>query len=439
MNIPTKRLSLKLLCLASLPVILMGCGGSSSESYPPNTVKEEFLGVIDARQITLGGLMGVGSTYTVVDWGDGTTEEVHDSGQRSHSYEGSYSGDISLTTHCYAPCNTTIDISGNVTIDTSGLANTSPSRLSVSGVTAFTGSLSNLPRSINDLAISAESLEGNLADLPPNLTSLILRNDGNEKISGSIASLPSSIEFLELYSTEYFIGELADLPSSVKSVHLSRNTLSGRLSELNRSLVSVYIYNVTLKDQGDNLYDLPPNLTSLGLDKWTVTGDISALPRTLNHLDIRDGNAVYGTISELPASLTSLTLGNGFNLTGEYSQLPRKLTSLSLGQDVMVGGYMEDLPNTLTSFVWYDAASPTQPVTRLPNGLHSVSLFSKTETFTSDNVNAVLNALDANGLSSSNTDDNLHVRLTGDNMGVATNIGAIDSLTNKGWTVDVKR
>ncbi|MBU2896231.1 hypothetical protein [Vibrio hepatarius] len=438
MNILTKGFSLRLLCLASLPVILMGCGGSSGGPVPPDTVKSESLGVIEARQIILNQVSAGGSTYTVVDWGDGTTEEVHDSGQHNHTYDDKYTGEISLISHCYAPCKTTVDVSGNVTLDTSGLANISPTALSVDGVTAFTGSLSSLPKSVRELAISAESLEGNLVDLPPNLRSLILRNDGNKNISGSIASLPSSIEFLNLYSTEHFTGGLADLPSSIKAVYLSSNTLSGSLSELNRSLESVHIDNVNPMIQGDDLSDLPPNLNILSLSNWTVGGSLSALPRTLTYLGLRDGNAVYGTISELPANLTTLTLGNGFNLTGEYPELPRKLTSLSFGQGVTISGSMDDLPSTLTSFRWDDATPPDQLVTKLPNGLGWISLDSKTETFASDYVDSILSVLDANGLSSSNSHGNLNVHLMGDTMEAATNTGAINSLTSKGWTVNVK-
>ncbi|MYM58881.1 hypothetical protein GTG28_06565 [Vibrio sp. OCN044] len=440
MNIPNKGSSLKLLCLASLPVILIGCGGGSSSSGPEFVAKKDAFDVLEARQVTLKGLSVGGDLYTEIDWGDGTVEEIRYSYDHySHDYDGSYTGEILLTSHCYEPCKTTIDISGNVKIDTSGLTNASPTRLKVEQVTEFTGSLSNLPNSVKELDIDAELLEGDLADLPSSLTSLSLRNRNNQgTISGNIASLPSSITYLSLDSTEDFVGSLADLPSSIKSVYIDKNTLSGSLSELSRSIEWLRIGNASLTYQGDELGDLPPNLISLDLYNWTVTGDISALPRTLTHLNIRDGNAVYGTISELPTSLTSLTLGNGFTLTGMYSELPRKLTSLSFGEDVTISGSMGDLPSTLTSFSWDDATPPDQWVTKLPNGLGRILLDSKTETFASDYVDSILSVLDANGLSSSNSHSSLNVHLTGNMMEPATDTGAIDSLTSKGWTVNVK-
>lgn len=99
---------------------------------------------------------------------------------------------------------------------------------------------------------------------------------------------------------------------------------------------------------------------------------------------------------------------------------------------------MGDLPSTLTSFSWDDATQPDQLVTKLPNGLGQILLDSKTETFASDYVDSILSVLDANGLSSSNSQSSLNVRLMGDTMEAATNTGAIDSLTSKGWTVNVK-
>ena len=167
-----------------------------------------------------------------------------------------------------------------------------------------------------------------------------LNNSGsNLTSSGSLASLPSSLEYCLLGSNtgSTVTGTLDDLPKSIS--YLSFGTMygiTGSFADLPDSLEYLYCWQMNgLGTQSLNDFSTKTKLRYLGVYIPTFTGSIDNLPKGLLMLQAfsNDDSGITGSIDNLSKSLTDLLL-YAPNITGDVKNLSGDLLTLVLEGNV---------------------------------------------------------------------------------------------------------
>jgi hypothetical protein len=115
-------------------------------------------------------------------------------------------------------------------------------------------------------------------------------------IDGDTASIPSTIQSLELGGLNTVYGDIADLPTGLINLRLSGDTtVSGRTN------------------------NLPPNMEVIVINGTnTVFGQIQDLPSTATYVYIDGDNTVSGDLSLIPTNITYFVIA-GDNTITTYS------------------------------------------------------------------------------------------------------------------------
>eukprot|EP00834_Sanchytrium_tribonematis_P007594 NODE_712_length_4528_cov_0.399639.p1 type:complete len:529 gc:universal NODE_712_length_4528_cov_0.399639:2012-3598(+) len=175
------------------------------------------------------------------------------------------------------------------------------------------GNISSLPNTLLFIDLCKNSIGGVLPQLPPNLNYLWICTNRLENITYPLPQsldtfnvagnfIKSMVEFppnILLFYADYnlFHGKLPQFPKSLEALSISRNQLSGDISN-----ITCFHINYNSK------------LTHMILNSNQLTGNMPILPPKLQALLLGD-NPMSGPIQCLPNTLTTLLL-NGVPFTG---------------------------------------------------------------------------------------------------------------------------
>lgn len=251
------------------------------------------------------------------------------------------------------------------------------------GRNTISGDLSGLPRDLTYYRNEGvNTTSGVLSGLPRGLT--YYYNEGNNITSGNLSGLPTNLTYYNNAGNNTTTGLLTGLPPNLETyINTGFNTVSGDLSHLPTSLV--YFWH-----GGDNEGLLTGNLSALSalssletivIQRNTITGSLSSLPRSLEQYNIRGSNTISGTLNSLPSSLTFFDSRGSNTISGNLSGLPRKLTYYNNGGRNTVIGNLSSLPPCLTTLGCGGSSTTTGDLANLPIGLTSYSTIASSVVF----------------------------------------------------------
>ncbi len=163
---------------------------------------------------------------------------------------------------------------------------------------------------VREVNRSGKSLVGSVPSSIVSLSALTILNLSNNQLSGSLPSLPSSLQW----------------------VYFNQNLLTGSIPSLHNGLTVVYLSG---NQFSGSIPSLPSGSTTISLSGNQLTGTIPVLPSTLQYLSL-SSNKLTGTIPTLPSGLTVLLLDNN-QLSGTIPSLPAGLTLLELDNNALTG------------------------------------------------------------------------------------------------------
>ena len=277
-----------------------------------------------------------------------------------------------------------------------GTLNSLPSGLTFfrnEGNNSTSGQLSGLPRGLtyyyND---GVNTTSGDLSGLPPSL--IYYYNEGRNTTSGDLSGLPTNLTYYNNAGNNITTGLLTGLPPNLETyINTGSNTVSGDLSHLPTGLVyfwhggnneglltgnlsalsalssleTIVIQRNTIT--GD-LSSLPPSLESYTvLGSSTISGNLSSLPIDLTYFDNRGSNTTSGNLSSLPSCLTYYNNAGLNTVFGDLWALPRGLIVLGCGGNSSTTGDLSALPTRLTSYSTIGNSTVFGDIGTLPRGL----------------------------------------------------------------------
>ena len=287
-----------------------------------------------------------------IDWGDGNIESFP-AGLTNifHTYSSPYTGQIKILS---TDLSSIIQFESETNPHNSQSLWTSTSELEkldqLDDLRAWpndglfiTGNVLNLPRTITDLVVYNNDLNGTTFDLPRFLK--LMGIYGTNTISGDTSGFPSTLNStLDLQGNNTVSGDTSDLPrmlttstmiikgfntisgdtSNLPSVRQLRitgnNTISGTVLDLPRSLVICEIDGFNTIN--GNISNVPPNIQIFLCDgNNTISGDVTTLPSTSVAIDIEGSNTLTGDLFSLPPLITSFDIRG--NSTFSYSSSGR--------------------------------------------------------------------------------------------------------------------
>lgn len=215
--------------------------------------------------------------------------------------------------------------------------------------------------------VAGMATRGNLADLPSDLESLVMGENGDSSLSavaitGSFRDLPAGLRVFSLNASQYISGQVSDLPRGLRTLDLGLGfpdvttaAIHGYLGDLPRSLRTLNLNGCT--GIVGTLTDLPSGLKSLYHPGPDITGSLKDLPSRLLDLSLGDdqfgSSQITGSLSDLPSGLQSFDIGTNELITGNLRDLPGGLKTLDLAGDLVDGqqitGDFADLPSSLKS------------------------------------------------------------------------------------------
>ena len=288
-----------------------------------------------------------GVTQYDIDWGDGTVDTITNTfGVHSHTYASPYTGDISVTF-----LGTLDDI-----VSFGDGTNNSSSNAEFNFPLSFLGQLNNL----ETFNAYSSPMTGDVGDLPPNLTRLLVQGSTNT-ITGDLTMVNPLIEQIFIYGNNTVSGDLTGQFSALTLLQvLGNNTLTGTLDAMTSlgqlfitgsNTIGGLIQNVsnTITDfrlQGNNViggdYSLAnfPNLLIFIVDGInTMTGDISLPSVTMasNNFQVRGNNTFSGILENIPIPSSSIIVTGANTITGNLNNINDTNGNLNLASISIIG------------------------------------------------------------------------------------------------------
>jgi hypothetical protein len=182
-------------------------------------------------------------------------------------------------------------------------------KLSILGVTGWSGNIDSLPNSLVQLELYGGgvgmNVTGTTANFPRSLSRLQLRNFKNANITGSISDLSDSIKVLYLTDNWLIDNDISSLPKKLTSFYVSSSSsknLVGTIDSLPWSLKEFSsIAPVSLAELTGSTNNLPPGLSVFnGFNAVNITGDARLLPSGLNVFYLTGATNFTVTAGEFP-------------------------------------------------------------------------------------------------------------------------------------------
>jgi hypothetical protein len=349
-----------------------------------------------------------------VDFGDGNTQYLPPN-QRgpitfNHSYNGTYTGDITFTTTNlnaikelyiisgwvkgtkYAPflilttaelnklfSLTILDLgsdNGDNSPYLSGTTNLIPSNLTslYSYHNGLSGNINDLPATLNSLRLGEGiNLNGELSN--SKFTNLsILQYGPGIRLTVNLDNIPKSVVVLDLYSRyATYVGNIADLPPNITYVHIfNENNTNVVTGDINDLPTTIEVFGIALNSSSDisgnltTFFTNHTNVTQFSLQSEnSITGDLSTLNNvssTLNSFNVYWGNTITGNLPNL-SSFSNLEYfgiegrsNSETNISGSINSILNlpKLKTFVIGNSYTsnaITGTISTIPNTLESLV----------------------------------------------------------------------------------------
>ena len=221
------------------------------------------------------------------------------------------------------------------------------------GVNALFGDFRDLPEAIKHFTLYGENNDINssrLDTLPNTLERFFLQNGGS--IGGSLDHLAEyeTLNYFTLDGANTLEGNIGNLPDNLLTFSISggSNTISGDISGFPRKLTEIKVEGNNTID-GD-VGDMPPELMEIILTGDNVLrGNIANIPRTMKNMTVNGRNTLTGDIGDLSdhSNLNDvLILGNN-TLFGDVGNLPSGLMNLTVHGGNILEGDIQDVPSTL--------------------------------------------------------------------------------------------
>jgi len=273
-----------------------------------------------------------------IDWGDGIESFPAGTSDIFHTYSSPYTGQIKilstdLSSITQFKSETNPHNSQSLWTSTSELEKLDQLddlRASPENGLFITGNVLNLPRTITNLVVYNNDLNGTTFDLPQFLTLMAIY--GINTISGDTSGFPSTLTLtLDLQGNNTVSGDTSNLPSMLTTSTMiikGQNTISGDTSDL----PSVRQLRITgFNTISGSVLNLPSSFIICEIDGLnTISGDISTVPPNIQVFVIKGGNTITGDITTLPLTTRAITI-KGFNtLTGDLFLLPPLITSFDI-------------------------------------------------------------------------------------------------------------
>jgi hypothetical protein len=316
------------------------CNLSCDIEYTQIPLEEFIINAVGVTQIyqTPNSGFTINSSLTYdIDWGDGIIETFPPGTTKiNHTYSSPYTGQIKI-------------LSTNLTTITSFTSETNPHNsqslwTSTSELNKLDGLLTLNVQNGNGLFIT-----GDVTDLPTTLTSLIVYNNN---LSGDTSNIPPILTLMAIYGVNTISGDTSGFPSTLTSVLdlQGNNTVSGDTSDLPRMLTgSTMIIKGQNTISGDTT-DLPAvrQLRITGFN--TISGSVLNLPRSFVICEIDGYNTINGNISTVPPNIQILLISGNNTVSGDVTTLPSTSVAIDIEGSNTLTGDLFSLPPLIVSF-----------------------------------------------------------------------------------------
>ncbi len=269
------------------------------------------------------------------------------------------------------------NLTGNVSALPTGLTFTY-----IDGENTIFGDTSSFPRptGVSYIAIGGNNIiSGNTADLPQASSFTVLSVTGDNTISGNTADIPTGLTQCFILGDNTISGDIVDTPRNIDfSLSIGgNNTISGALSDvpINTQRLVIDGYNTL----SGNVLDFTSNLLicEIGGDLVvgnTITGNIADLPSSVTSLSIRGKNTISGDIADLPSGMTKFEVSGNTTVTGNIVDLTDNIINLSVAGNNTLSGNLNTLPAGMATLLIAGNNTVTGNINTLPTGLISFSI-----------------------------------------------------------------
>lgn len=204
--------------------------------------------------------------------------------------------------------------------------------------------------------------------------------DGSVVIQGSEISKLTNLNWFVIREGWTLNCDVSDLPDTIQTINAYNASVTGDLSNLPTSLVSLYLYDGnSMTGTISDLFSRCPNLTTVEISgSNTISGDIKDINPNLINISIYGQNTISGTLSMIPGTSSNSNLEIlqilGYNtIQGDLSYInwPNILYFQIGGREDHSGGIstLSNITGNLNDITW----NPNIKVFGLVNGLNTVS------------------------------------------------------------------
>jgi hypothetical protein len=257
------------------------------------------------------------SSNVFLDWGDGNVSTLA-TGTSIINYSNYSTSDTTYTVRIFGQLKEILyfDITSEPTVNYINLTSFSKMKqlkylkLSLLGVTGWSGNIDSLPNSLVQLELYGNAVgmnvTGTTANFPRSLSRLQLRSFKNANITGSISDLSDSLKVLYLTDNWQMIYDISSLPSKLTSFYVdsyyATKKLVGTIDSLPWSLKEFSsVAPVSLAELTGSTNNLPPGLKVFnGSNAVNITGDARLLPSGLNVFYLTGATNFTVTSGEFP-------------------------------------------------------------------------------------------------------------------------------------------
>ena len=205
-------------------------------------------------------------------------------------------------------------------------------------------------------------------NMPPTLTSLILRGNNSAAFASVVKRLPHDFKRLSLpFNSKIGLDVIQALPQNIKSLSIPSSNLEvAWISVIPKSVTDLSMGVWKAHDLATAVSRLPPNLVELRLrtgPDWHQPArlDASLLPETLQTLSL-DSSPHSLAVKDLPRGITSLTINEPVFHFSEFSCLPTQLTRLELRGASLFDEFVSYLPRSITALFLYRPYTSDTPI-----------------------------------------------------------------------------
>jgi hypothetical protein len=269
-----------------------------------------------------------------IDWGDGIESFPAGTSDIFHTYSSPYTGQIKI-------------LSTDLSSITEFKSETNPHNFQ--SLWTSTSELAKLDQ-LDDLRAWPDNglfITGNVLNLPSTLTSLIIHNND---LSGTTFDLPQFLTDMAIYGVNTISGDTSGFPSTLTSILelKGNNTVSGDTSDLPTMQTTSTVWITGQNTISGDTSDLPA-VRQLRIDgDNTISGNVSNLPSSLIICQIDGLNTINGNISTVPPNI-EIFLNRGNNtISGDVTTLPLTTRSISIEGFNTLTGDLFLLPPLIT-------------------------------------------------------------------------------------------